>query len=362
MKLARFAKISGYRIFRDFAWPNGLEDFSRFNLVYGWNGSGKTTLSILFRSLQMATPIADGDVEFIFDDAKVSGRNLNEAELPAVRVFNRDTAARSVFEASGGTLGQFPPVYVFGEESAEKQRQLNELKPKQESLAEAVKKASADEARAQKELNEYAATTARAIKNLLVAPGGNFNNYNAADFRAEIARISQDTKQLLSAEERQLLLDRKDAQPREFIRVSNVQFPDLTALRNEAREALKKSVVSNVIDELAANSDLSAWVRHGLTLHSQPNDSKTCKFCEQPLPASRLRRLEAHFNDEFRRFTQELQQLNASNTVRRRVGSSVRISDERDRPFRDRDRGFRQRDRSFRERDRADRTAGLALR
>ncbi|MFP4897323.1 hypothetical protein ACLFKU_43115, partial [Paraburkholderia sp. EG304] len=40
----------------------------------------------------------------------------------------------------------------------------------------------------------------------------------------------------------------------------------------------------------------------------------------------------------------------------------LRISDERDRPFRDRDRGFRQRDRSFRERDRADRTAGLALR
>jgi hypothetical protein len=41
---------------------------------------------------------------------------------------------------------------------------------------------------------------------------------------------------------------------------------------------------------------------------------------------------------------------------------SVRISDERDRPFRDGDRRFRQRDRSFRERDRADRKAGLALR
>lgn len=40
----------------------------------------------------------------------------------------------------------------------------------------------------------------------------------------------------------------------------------------------------------------------------------------------------------------------------------VRISDERDRPFRDRDRRFRQRDRSFRERDRADRKAGMALR
>ena len=45
-----------------------------------------------------------------------------------------------------------------------------------------------------------------------------------------------------------------------------------------------------------------------------------------------------------------------------RFEGKVRISDERDRPFRDRDRRFRQRDRAFRERDRADRKAGLALR
>ncbi|MEX3672374.1 transposase [Paraburkholderia phenoliruptrix] len=47
---------------------------------------------------------------------------------------------------------------------------------------------------------------------------------------------------------------------------------------------------------------------------------------------------------------------------RQRESRSVRISDERDRPFRDGDRRFRQRDRSFRKRDRADRKAGLALR
>lgn len=309
MKLVRFARIRGYRIFRDFAWPNALEDFSRFNLVYGWNGSGKTTLSTLFRSIQTATPVPEGEVEFVFDGTSVSGKRLNQAALPLIRVFNRDTAARSVFETSGGMPGQFPHVYVFGEESAEKQRQLNELKPKSEGLAEATTKASANEARIQKELNEYASTTARAVKNLLVAPGGSFNNYNAADFRADIARITLETKQLLSLEERQSLLERKDAQPRESIRVSNVQFPDLTTLRNEAREALNRTVVSNVIGKLAANPDLSAWVRHGLTIHTHAGDSDTCKFCEQPLPASRLRRLEAHFNDEFRRFAQELQSL-----------------------------------------------------
>lgn len=309
MKLERFAKIRGYRIFRDFVWPGNLEGFGRFNLVYGWNGSGKTTLSTIFRSLQMSTPITDGELDFVFDGVNVSGTKLHQAALPPIRVFNRDTAARSVFETSSGMLGQFPPVYVFGEESAEKQRQLNELKLKLGSIAEALTQTAATEARAQKELNEYCTSTARAIKNLLVAPGGNFNNYNAADFRQNIALISQETTQVLSPEERQSLLDRKDAQPREHIRISAVQFPDLTTLRNEAREALKKTVVSNVIGELAANSDLSAWVRHGLTIHAHTGKSDTCKFCESPLPAGRLRRLEAHFNDEFRSFTQELQGL-----------------------------------------------------
>jgi len=309
MMLERFAQIRGYRIFRDFVWPNELENFGRFNLVYGWNGSGKTTLSTLFRALQMSTSVNEGQVEFIFDKTSITGRDLNRAALPGVRVFNREVAARSVFETTGGMLDQFPPVYVFGEESAEKQRQLDDLKPTTEKLGKAVTQATTEEARAQKELNEYATTTARVIKNLLVAPGGSFNNYNASDFRSGIARISKESRKLLTLEERQALLDRKDAQPREFIRVSEVRFPDLTTLRNDAREALKKTVVSNVIGELAGNADLSAWVRHGLAMHTNAGDSDTCKFCAQPLPASRLRRLEAHFNDEFRSFTHELEKL-----------------------------------------------------
>ncbi|WP_350030147.1 AAA family ATPase [Caballeronia sp. GAWG1-1] len=97
--------------------------------------------------------------------------------------------------------------------------------------------------------------------------------------------------------------------PPQFVTLNPVQFPELTKLRNEVRDTLRKTVVSNVIDELAANSDVSAWVRHGLALHTQNGDAATCKFCKQPLPEVRLRRLEAHINDEFRRFSQELQQV-----------------------------------------------------
>ncbi|PLZ02828.1 hypothetical protein CY652_07840 [Burkholderia sp. WAC0059] len=330
MKLSRFAKIRGYRIFRDFIWPKNLEDFGRFNLVYGWNGSGKTTLSGLFKPLQLSAPIVDGDVDFVFDETSVSGRNLSQVALPPVRVFNRDTIARSVFETSSGVLGQLPPVYVFGEESAEKQRHLDELKPQLSSLADAVTTASASIERAQKELNDYATATARAIKNLLVAPRGSFNNYNAANFRENIARISSSTKQLLSVAERESLLGLKDAQPLPAVRVGEAPSLNLLGLRNEVRQALQKTVVSNVIGQLAANPGVSAWVRDGLSIHAHEGDAEVCMFCGQPLLAERLRRLEAHFNDEFRRFTQDLQAL-ANRIERTAAGlNNVALVDSKD--------------------------------
>ena len=57
--IRRIQKLQGYRIFRDFKW-DGLADFGRYNLIYGWNGVGKTTLSSLFRLLQDKTPPTSG--------------------------------------------------------------------------------------------------------------------------------------------------------------------------------------------------------------------------------------------------------------------------------------------------------------
>ncbi|ANB77327.1 hypothetical protein AYM40_35185 [Paraburkholderia phytofirmans OLGA172] len=309
MKLDRFAKIRDHRIFKDFVWPRGLENFGRFNLIYGWNGSGKTTLSGLFKSVQVATTLVEGDVEFVFDGTHVSGKNLGASALPPVRVFNRETVARSVFESSSGPLSRLPPVYVFGEESAEKQRQLDALKSELPKLTDEAARAASDEARAQRELNEYATNAARAIKNLLTAPGGSFNNYNAADFKERILVFSQAAEPRLLPEDRQALLDMKDATPMPHLEFGVVNFPDVMALQNEVREALKKTVISSIIDELATNPEVSVWVRDGLAIHRHSENAGMCKFCDQPLPVNRLQKLEAHFNDEFRRFTRDLRDL-----------------------------------------------------
>jgi len=310
MRLERFDKIRDYRIFKDFSWPRDLEGFARYNLLYGWNGSGKTTLSNLFKALQAHSDIRDGQIDFIFGGNRVSGSTLSTANaLPYVRVFNHATVASSVFESSVGTGSQLAPVYVFGEDSAENQAQLDVLKAKLPELAKHVQEAGEQERRASKSLEEFAATTARTIKNLLVAPGGKFNNYNAADFRRDIAAYDLAPKPRLSDAEYARDVDRKEAKPLPQLRIPDISFPDVTNLYAKVQTALQQTVASQVIDSLASNPSLATWIRTGLALHTHDGDAAICQFCEQPLAPGRLRQLEAHFNDEFRRFTESLKAL-----------------------------------------------------
>ena len=44
--ITRIPSLKRFGIYRDFQWPeDGLQEFRKFNLIYGWNYSGKTTLA-----------------------------------------------------------------------------------------------------------------------------------------------------------------------------------------------------------------------------------------------------------------------------------------------------------------------------
>jgi len=190
MKITRLQRLRGYRIFRDFSWPNaGLPDFARFNVIYGWNGSGKTSLSNLFRQIQRKERVTEGDVEILVDETRVSGSTFDMAALPAVRVFNRDTVSRNIFDMPNQ---QFPPVFFLGEDSVEKQKRIVELKVKLENHLKEQARGEHRQAGATTALDTHCSEQAKAIKNLLtVAGGGPFNNYNAANYKAAVQRVAE---------------------------------------------------------------------------------------------------------------------------------------------------------------------------
>ena len=308
MKVTRISKIREHRVFRDFTWPANLQPFGQFNLIYGWNGSGKTTLSSLFRHLQTRSAVAEGDVEFEIDSAKVSGHDLETARLPSVRVFNRDFIASTILAAGG----RMDPIYYFGEDSVERQKQVEKLKDELDMAEREVATARTEKSKAENALDDFCINKARVIKELLISSHAlQYNNYDKRDFKEAIGKLTEESVKaaLLADEDKEKLRKQKDAQPKDTVSEVALDVPDFDGLVNEAKVLLQGSVVSQVIEELAADKEVGAWVQQGLALHTRDLKSDRCRFCDQPLPAARVQRLEAHFNDAFARFQSEVSAL-----------------------------------------------------
>jgi len=309
MKISRIHKATDYRIFRNFRWPVDLPDFARFNVIYGWNGSGKTSLSNLFRHIQRRQPLTDGQVEILVDQTRVAGADFGTAALPALRVFNRDAIDRNIFELANQ---QFPPVFFLGEDSVEKQQKIEDLKKQLDTKVQAEFRWNRKKSDAAGALESFCAEEAKGVKNLLtVAGGGPFNNYNAANFKADVQRLAATTPipTLLSGDVRQQHLATKDGKAMAKVAEPSASFPDFAGLTARTQAMLGHSVISSVIAELAENPAVAGWVHAGLPLHTGELASDNCKFCNQSLPEQRIQQLEAHFNDEFKKFQSNIDAL-----------------------------------------------------
>jgi wobble nucleotide-excising tRNase len=310
MKIARIQRIRNCRIFRDFLWPRSdLPDFGRFNLIYGWNSSGKTTLSDLFRHLQVKEPIVEGDVQFVVDGNIINGSSLATITSLPIRVFNRDAVDRIVFENPDK---EFPPIFVLGEESGEKQRQVEQLQKEAAKAAADQRDWESKKSRAETAYESFCEDRAREIKNLLTTSGGGpYNNYNKSDLKntAEELNTTKPPGHLLTVEEREKCLSTKSGVPKERIEPLSAQLPDLALITEQVEKVLGRSIQSKVLEELVSDPVVAAWVNQGLPLHSGHRASDKCRFCGQPLPKDRLNQLQAHFNDEFNRFQGEVDAL-----------------------------------------------------
>ena len=181
MNITRISRLHNFGIFRNFTWTSDLPDFGQFNLIYGWNGSGKTTLSRIFRNLQLQRPPIEGEAEILANGQALHGSNFHSQSFPNVRVFNRDFVADSIFPVGGGNV---PPIFVFGKESAAKQKRIEELRIKLQEYSSNLQAARIAAQNAESNLDTHCRHQARKIKELLRSSGSNrYNNYNKGDYR-----------------------------------------------------------------------------------------------------------------------------------------------------------------------------------
>lgn len=288
--ISRLSKIKNLGLFRDYRWDSrSLQDFCRYNLIYGWNGAGKTTLSRLFAALN------GGELEkypqLQYEVAATSrtwkqGSNCGEN----IRVFNRDYVRANVEQVDGPR-----PIFMLGAENAKLVNQIAQDEQALKAKADELDHLQVEHDKLVKRKAKLFTDVARTIsQNTSGESTRVYRRPNAeADFEKLASKEVQEPKavETLRATLNQQQKPRLDTQP---------DFSDLDSevktLHKEAASLLKQTVSIGVIDRLVEHPDIATWVEQGVTLHDT-HKSTRCEFCAEPLIQDRSQALAAHFND-----------------------------------------------------------------
>lgn len=315
MTIQQIQKIKNCRSFNDFTWTEDLDDFKRYNLIYGWNGSGKTTIADIFYSIQNGkNSFSGGDFRIQINGEFIDSSNLFQSDIPMIRVFNRAYIENNIFAPT-----KIKTIFFLGSESIEKQKEiqdtiikLTEENNKNNKLLEEKKKNEND-------MNSLIIKGAKEVKTAL-SKDSSYANYNKKNFVQKMNRMHSSGKEQVSyVRNNERLVELKKCfegsikvtvpLPEETI------FPDLNSLCRSTISILNKTIVATTLDTLKDDDILSTWVKQGLDIHNR-NKHKDCQFCLQPLLKKRIKCLEEYFNDEFNNFineiTKEIEKINKS--------------------------------------------------
>ena len=323
MTIKRISKIN-HRIFQNYSWPASLPDFERYNLIYGWNGSGKTTLSNLFRALEKKSNISEGTVEFELKNGnKLLGSNIDgNPMIPKIKVFNRDFVEESVFPVKRGNMD---PIFVLGEDSVEKQKQIDSHHAEKAEIMQKLSAKTTDFESAKRGEEKFAVDQGRLIKNGDGLAGYYpYSNYNQSNFRAKADALIQrgNYNEFVLVEEK-LEEFRKVSRAEKKASIGPFSFtsPDIAHWASVTSELLKTSIVANFLEEFTGDPSREQWVKQGLDMHG--DDARLCKFCGNPVTSERIQQLEEHFNDNYNKF---ISKLNAAEQAMEREVQSLNIS------------------------------------
>lgn len=102
--ITNITRLKNFGVFQDYKPEKDLNDFSKYNLFYGWNGSGKTTLTKLFLSITDKKTHSDFEkAEYNISSSicpEITQKNIISTDIN-IKVFNKDFIDRNVnFEQS----------------------------------------------------------------------------------------------------------------------------------------------------------------------------------------------------------------------------------------------------------------------
>ncbi len=204
-----------------------------------------------------------------------------------------------------------PPILVLGAENVEKQKEVDSLMRRHSKAISNADTARSAKQSARAGFDRFCIDRAKVIKDTLRSSGQNaYNNYDKANFRNdahEMVDAGDSTAHRLTEAERETLNAQRQAMLKPKVQEVTFALPDFSKIADCVSEVLETTVVSAVIEFLKDDHALADWTRQGLVLHRE-RGAELCQFCEQPLPEDRIAKLENHFNDQYERFMQRIDQ------------------------------------------------------
>ena len=298
--IKRINKIQNLGVFARYSWDSKkLEDFSKYNLFYGWNSSGKTTLSRVFADIEQqghleGTPGLKYEITLHPGGKKKRGSSLGNIK---VKVFNEDFVKKNISFVEGTT----EPILILGEES---KKLIDAIEKDTELLDELQRLKATEESKKNqdhKERDTKFQEVAKTINTLRVAGSNRYTKKEAEqelrdlpvpktldenDYRVQIAIINQETKSKI------------------VISLEGNDF-DLHVVKKNAEVLCSEKVSIERLSSLSAVGEILQWVERGIKLHL-PKSSK-CYFCDSGLTKKRLDALQKHFNKEDKELKEKIE-------------------------------------------------------
>ncbi len=308
--ILRINRLRQFGIFTDYN-GSGIQQFGKYNLIYGWNGTGKSTLSNVFSCLEHRSLIPRF-ASAQFSIAQEDGTSLTEANLATsqlnIHVFNQ----RFIHENIDWDKAVKSILLI----AKEKIDDLQTLEKKKGELGEQQKAhtASLTEIRTKTEaLEKFLTSAAKKMKTGLQAIDTSDSYYLNYD-RRKLSRFIENNNESV-ATKASVLSDEK------VIELTNAAKPDhlpsitfvSTAIdkvhfkkaAGRIRDLLGTTALNQAIERLSDNPDIRDWVQNGLKIHEH-HKSESCEFCGEPFTKARAEILLAHFSKEFTDFQTRL--------------------------------------------------------
>lgn len=285
--------VSGFGLFRNFTWDaTQLDNFGRYNLVYGWNYSGKTTLSRIFQCLENGSLLGDfagGAFQF----TKGDGTTIDSTFIgsrPHVRVFNRYFVQRNFHQGSDMTGAHV--IAVLGETNQALKDRLANLEARSSRLEAFCTTLRNRKDTIQQQIDDGRTAQARIVNGIV---GG---RYDRRHLNEAISSLPRDHWPLPLNEE---ALEEKKEQYRratDFSEVSLLSFDHSAIIRLvfKLRDALREVATNTALSALQNNQPLEDWVQTGFGLNTV---GAPCGFCGSTVTQSRWSELQGHFSEAF---------------------------------------------------------------